>query len=411
MGGLGAAWQRKPCASAGAPVWPAHWGHRRSSDVGACVGYDPRMLGRGKQALLLIVGTLTLVSFAGATFGRRLYVWHQERRLAGGATGEWVDAIAAILRHGDDRALERLADALTTPGEVSDVRGHVLRRDLIQAAIRDAPADGRKRVLAALVRRSATLSDDFDRARVLGSTVGGIAYDLFGQEEWIVHHRGAVYFYSLGDWSCEMESRVPPIAALAWAEFLHERGLVDDDLASSLGELPVPPPSANAVLGANVYLELEVARVTSLSQAAVAGVLPGDRLRWIDQSLVASEAQLHATIAAFRERGQVLKVGLRQRGSWEEATFFLNPAKSGDPGIYVTPRLLVRTAHPGLSGRAAGLRNWDTILRVDGASVDSLASLERAIFGKPRVDLTIARDGTQLGISVLIDASSKDARR
>ncbi|CUJ22176.1 RIP metalloprotease RseP [Achromobacter xylosoxidans] len=146
--------------------------------------------------------------------------------------------------------------------------------------------------------------------------------------------------------------------------------------------------------------------------AARAGLAAGDRILAIDGQEVASWSDARWRLMDVMATGGRALVEVGTPGGSAQQRELILPANAMDPaggdplaaaGIRLAqPKPAVRVVNDGGEGQAAGLRQGDLILAVDGQPTPDTGALVKQIqesAGKP-LALTLARDGAQISINV-----------
>ncbi|MFY3975728.1 RIP metalloprotease RseP [Achromobacter xylosoxidans] len=146
--------------------------------------------------------------------------------------------------------------------------------------------------------------------------------------------------------------------------------------------------------------------------AARAGLVAGDRILAIDGQEVASWSDARWRLMDVMATGGRALVEVGTPGGSPQQRELILPANAMDPaggdplaaaGIRLAqPKPAVRVVNDGGEGQAAGLRQGDLILAVDGQPTPDTGALVKQIqesAGKP-LALTLARDGAQISINV-----------
>ncbi|WP_429942163.1 RIP metalloprotease RseP [Achromobacter xylosoxidans] len=146
--------------------------------------------------------------------------------------------------------------------------------------------------------------------------------------------------------------------------------------------------------------------------AARAGLVAGDRILAIDGQEVASWSDARWRLMDVMATGGRALVEVGTPGGSAQQRELILPANAMDPaggdplaaaGIRLAqPKPAVRVVNDGGEGQAAGLRQGDLILAVDGQPTPDTGALVKQIqesAGKP-LALTLARDGAQISINV-----------
>ena len=237
------------------------------------------------------------------------------------------------------------------------------------------------------------------------------------------------------------EYRISAIPLGGYVKFLDEREgpVAPEDEGRAFTQRPVPAriavllagPAFNFLFAIVAYFALfsygvpvltpTLGEVTPGSYADAAGLRHGDEIVAVDDRRVGDwESALLAILETMVDDGRIAMTVNGEDGRERDVTVVVgeDAARLTEPGMLfdglglAPSRLLAIAGHVTEDGaaRAAGIREGDRIVVIDGESIADFADLSRVVSARPgeTVDVEVMRDGRRLSFDVTLAAVVED---